>query len=124
MSDAESRTLKRWMAAIAAAQLVVSGGLGVLAGGRVGRAEASTETRAVARDVVREEWLTRLEAETKRIASEAAAERAVREAVTPIAIDVARADVRDAERREGLHGRGTRTEERLEQAPAPAPRRR
>lgn len=69
-------------------------------GGQAGWAEAAAEVRATAQAVVREEWLSRLSAETQRIAAEAAthaAERAVREAVTPLAIESAVAAQRQAE---------------------------
>jgi hypothetical protein len=95
MSDGETRTLKRWLVVIAGANALVAAGslvLASVAGARAGHAEAATEVRVAAKDVLREEWMVRLEAETRRIATEAAsaaADKAVRDAVGPVALEVA-----------------------------------
>lgn len=113
MSDSESRTLRRWALFVAAGQLILTLAVALVTGGRAGRAEAAAEVRSTAQAVVRDEWLTRLEAETKRIAAEAAtsaAERAVREAVTPLAIESAAHRAMDDQRHADLERRIDRAE--------------
>jgi hypothetical protein len=101
LSDHESRGLKRWMLAVAVVQLVMGTGLAAAVASRTARVEAQAETRGIAQDVVRQEWLTRLEAETRRVAAEAAgaaADKAVREAVIPIAVSTASHNAMDDQR--------------------------
>ncbi len=109
---------KKWAILFAAGQLAVSCGgvaVAVVASGRVARTEAREETRGIARDVVREEWLTRLEAETKRIAADAAstaADRAVREAVMPWVVQQASHKSADDQRQRETERRITNLEDR------------
>lgn len=89
-------TQKKSVLFISVASLVIStvsvASASVLAsasGARAARAEIETQTRNIAHDVVREEWLKNLAEETKKIASDAArdaADRAIREAVVPMAL--------------------------------------
>jgi hypothetical protein len=77
------RLMKRFLLIASVVQVL----LGLAVGSVAATARAETKVREVAAQVVREEWLARLESETKRIAADAAeraAERAVASSVVPL----------------------------------------
>lgn len=108
MSREERGTL-RMTAILTIAQLVV----GAVAGAITGTFRAQAEVRAVARDVVNEQWLISLQDRTTQIAAHAAreaAERAIRESVTPQLIEMRAHVAKDDERQVRADQRQDRTE--------------
>lgn len=121
MSHDDLGRLKRWALGLMALQLLVSTGVGAL----TSRIVAQAETRAIAEDEVRKAWVARLEAETRRIATEAAsaaARQAVVDVVTPIAVETAAHRAMDDQRQHDVERR-VEALEAVITGPPPRPRR-
>lgn len=104
--------MKRFFAIASVVQILLGGVVGALAGA----SKAEAKVREVAQQTVHEEWLARLEQETKKIAADAAeqaAARAVQAAVVPMIKELATHTGQDEERNKRLDRMETRIE-RLE----------